>query len=240
LLIEDNAQWFPEPLPAAGLEGDLVCLSFGRGKPVSLLGGGVLLARDSIGVSIPAIGAPVESGGLSLRVHLYNLLLSRRLYPLVNRNPFFELGKTAFKPLGGVGAMDPLRQRCLLDASRHYVAGSRSTENAWERLFPGSALPARLGDEGVRQGRLLRYPILCRDRAYRDRLWQLLDDAGLGASAMYRVALPEVAGVAGKFRLAGDYEGAREFAGRLLTLPVHGGVAPADIERAERLVRSSV
>src|SRR5580700_2083909 len=47
-LIEDDAQWYPEKTGGAGLQGDLVCLSFGRGKPVSLLGGGALLVREAL------------------------------------------------------------------------------------------------------------------------------------------------------------------------------------------------
>ncbi|CBL44145.1 Glycosyl transferase, group 1 [gamma proteobacterium HdN1] len=42
LLIEDSAQWFPEGDPSTDFCGDLVVLSFGKGKPVSLLGGGLL------------------------------------------------------------------------------------------------------------------------------------------------------------------------------------------------------
>ena len=48
LLIEDNAQWFPELNNSDHLTGDFICLSFGRGKPVSLLGGGCLLVKETI------------------------------------------------------------------------------------------------------------------------------------------------------------------------------------------------
>ena len=46
LLIEDNAQWFPEPEDK--LYGDFVITSFGRGKPVNLLGGGLLLTNNRL------------------------------------------------------------------------------------------------------------------------------------------------------------------------------------------------
>ena len=46
LLIEDSAQLFPGSIDEANWQGDLVVISFGRGKPVSLLGGGAVLFRD--------------------------------------------------------------------------------------------------------------------------------------------------------------------------------------------------
>ncbi|UCB54712.1 MAG: DegT/DnrJ/EryC1/StrS family aminotransferase, partial [Thiotrichales bacterium] len=47
MLIEDSAQAFPGARESDIWGGDCVVLSFGRGKPVSLLGGGVVLFRDT-------------------------------------------------------------------------------------------------------------------------------------------------------------------------------------------------
>jgi dTDP-4-amino-4,6-dideoxygalactose transaminase len=236
LLIEDNAQWFPEPAQRSGPQGDLVCLSFGRGKPVSLLGGGALLSRTDENLDNANIDRAEQVGAaLSVKVCLYNLLLSRWLYAIANRNPLFELGKTVFKPLLGIRALDDVRGGAVTGAAQCYLAGSRWAEAAWGQVF--SDIDLRVSAD--RRGRLLRYPILCRSESHRDRLWQRLDQAGLGVSAMYRVALPEVEGVSGKFRLAADYTNARQFAGRLLTLPVHEGVTAADVMRAAAIVQAT-
>ena len=46
LLIEDSAQCFPPKSIEAGCYlADLIVLSFGRGKPINLMGGGALLIR---------------------------------------------------------------------------------------------------------------------------------------------------------------------------------------------------
>ena len=45
VLIEDDAQYLPLDSEPASYCGDLVIHSFGRGKPVSLVGGGALLIR---------------------------------------------------------------------------------------------------------------------------------------------------------------------------------------------------
>ena len=49
IVIEDSAQWYPDadgetPISSA-YHGDLVVLSFGKGKPLSLMGGGALLIK---------------------------------------------------------------------------------------------------------------------------------------------------------------------------------------------------
>ncbi|MEZ5583596.1 MAG: hypothetical protein R3F37_13375 [Candidatus Competibacteraceae bacterium] len=62
--------------------------------------------------------------------------------------------------------------------------------------------------------RLLRYPLLCRDRETRDRLLTRLETAGLGATAMYREALPWVPGVAAVLNAIPMLPGARAFAER--------------------------
>lgn len=237
LLVEDNAQWYPEPARTPALAGDLVCLSFGRGKPVSLLGGGALLISASQDTDIPALQPAQEAGiTLAIKARAFNALLHRRLYSLVNRNPMFELGKTEFKLLQGVRALDSMRYRSVHSAAMRYLALSRRVENAWVQAFSNNPVLNNLNVGADRRGRLLRYPVLCHSSSERDRLWRALDVAGLGISAMYKVALPQVSGVAGKFRASGDHANARDFAGRLLTLPVHEGVTRADISRAVAII----
>ncbi len=238
-LIEDDAQWFPEPADAAW-RGDLVCTSFGRGKPVSLLGGGMLWvdAAHADAIARLPLGPAVEPGA-SFRVQaaLINLLLHPRFYGLINRNPLFSLGQTRFKPLTGLRALDQCRRSLLVANVAAHVGRSREREQALSALL--AQTPALLDLAAVaneRKGRLLRYPVLCRDRDQRDALWQALQAAGLGATAMYQCVLPEVDGVDG-VRAAGSLTGARRFAERLLTLPVHAGVARRHLQRMAEVLR---
>lgn len=238
-LIEDNAQWFPEASQSSlspDLHGDMVCLSFGRGKPVSLLGGGVLLLKDGAppaDIHIePAVGSSAQ---WRLRVLLLNTVLHRRCYALLNRNPLISLGQTVYKPLAEVRGLDQQRRAYLGGAMKAYLALAREVENKWTealRDLPGIRLIADV----ERCGRLLRYPLLCSDAARRDAIWKALDAAGLGVSAMYQKPLVEIAGVRDRVEFAGDYPNVARFASRLLTLPTHTGVTPADIKRARNLV----
>ena len=243
LLIEDDAQWFPEPLMQPPLAGDLVCISFGRGKPVSLLGGGALLVSDALA---PLLTAPRDMPGqsgyqLAVKTLAYNQLLRPQFYQLLSRNPWLGLGQTRFKPLAAIHAMDPVRLALLPANIRKHV------EDAGDVQRQLCALLARCDGvrdlaaaAGERCGRLLRYPVLCENEVARDRLWQRLRQAGLGATAMYQRALPFIEGVAGRLAASPALPGAEAFAGRLLTLPVHAGVHRRHLRRLITVLRSEV
>jgi len=236
-LIEDNAQWFPEPGDGLALIGDLVCLSFGRGKPVSLLGGGLLLIRNDLDVKTPARAAARTDAALRTKTNLLNLLLHPRLYALVNRNPLLKIGETRFKALSEIRMLDARRAALLRGAVTHNLSMPRNLEDAWLQAITRVDDLYELNVVSTRRGRLLRYPVLASSADIRNDLWTRLDRAGLGVSAMYRNALPEVNGVAGKFDIFRDYVNAQNFAARLLTLPVHQRVPLSAIARMESIAK---
>lgn len=231
-LIEDNAQWFPEPTGGSALSGDLACLSFGRGKPVSLLGGGVLLAREGFDVGRVAdyVQLAVDSDSSDGKSRVYNMLLSPWIYGLVARAPFLKLGTTVFKPLHAVRAMETARLSLLGANAEVYLRRSENIAHQLTGMLPSTVmdLPSLLAD---RRGRLLRYPILCPDGESRDRWLSRLHRAGLGATAMYQRHLSGIDGIAEKVKFSGSLTGAQRFSRRLITLPVHSGVTVDDVQR---------
>lgn len=242
-LIEDDAQWFPEPSPDAPLLiGDAVVLSFGRGKPVSLLGGGALLVREGRESNPVLENLEVVSRERlpGLKIALYNRLLHPGWYGLIGRNPLLRVGETRYALLAGIHAMAEWRLELLGANIAVWLGRDRWREAAIAEVLAGCDavmvdLPRSL--EALAR-RLLRYPLLCRDREIRDRLLVRLADAGLGATAMYREALPWVPGVAPVLGTIPALPGARAFAERLLTLPVHDGVNRRDIERMGTIIRA--
>ncbi|MDQ2639178.1 MAG: DegT/DnrJ/EryC1/StrS family aminotransferase [Pseudomonadota bacterium] len=235
-LIEDDAQWFPVPdFPPTG---DFVCLSFGRGKPVSLLGGGALLARDSLHLpgfasTIAAIG---PDRGLAARVLAYNLLRHPRCYGLVSRNPLFRLGATEYQPLRSIEPMSANALAILPANVEQQLSGSAEVRaRIAGGLDEAMNLPLNAGD---RCGQLLRYPVLCADRQTRDRKLQQLQAAGLGATAMYGLPLAQIPRIAELASIVGEHHGAVAFSNRLLTLPLHDGVTTSDAERMVRILRA--
>lgn len=236
VLVEDDAQWFPEP--GSALSGDAVCLSFGRGKPVSLLGGGALLLRNGVFDDFVAAAelaqAVLPGASYRWKVRAYNTLLHPLGYGLLSRNPLLQLGRTVFKPLPAIAALDEERARLLTpNCNAYHARPQTAAAQLRERLPAALDLPLQLGE---RSGRLLRYPLLCADGAQRDALLHALRAAGLGASAMYREVLPEIEGVGAQVEVRSPLPGARRFAARLLTLPVHAGVGAADVERMAAII----
>lgn len=246
-LIQDSAQAFPK-FPETQWQGDYVVLSFGRGKPVSLLHGGAVLARDPELIStlpIPLLRASswYATPRMLLRSVLYNALLSRFVYWLPSSLPFLRLGETHFEPLVGIGAMD----QAMLDLLPVNVYACRERESQAELELRSLLLRDNDPDiidlaavccAGGTSAQLLRYPILVRGAARRARLYECLQRAGLGASKLYQRALPEIPGLEAMF--AGvDVPQARRFADSLLSLPVHSRVRSSDIEKMGRCINAS-
>lgn len=267
-LIQDSAQALPKPSDPQW-QGDYVVLSFGRGKPVSLLHGGAVLLRNpdyaaalphttglvqsgfTCGVVLPgsSVHSPLTSSDVfrfRLKALAYNLLISPRMYWLLARLPFLGLGETLYEPLDSTVPVDPILGDFLSENVNAY----------WCRLDTVQAkLTALLADVGKghlldlftacretdRTPKLLRYPVLVADPALRDRLFHALDREGLGVSKMYPVTLPYIRGLENHLRVAGEsYPNAEAFARRILTFPIHSQVREHDLLRMHACIRAVI
>ena len=246
LLIEDSAQLFPGSIAEADWQGDMVVISFGRGKPVSLLGGGAVLFRDEkLGRLLPDY--PVIKGGMGqrlaygLKAMLYNRLISPRSYWSLQWFPFLHLGETRYHPLEVIGPLDVIRRR-LLNANVADYLGKNP-----DMRIPISGMIDSLADDGIvnlpvacklpMQQRLLRYPLLI-DPVERDRVYAHLSESGMGVSVMYPGILPTISGLDSLLAGRGPFPAAERFAARLLTLPTHAGVRREDIQTMAAIMHS--
>lgn len=232
LLIEDSAQAYPPAGLVAG-RADFSVLSLGRGKPVSLLSGGVVLASDDALVAALPVPRPIEGSRwrICLKAAAYNCLRKPQLYWVAESLPL-GLGKTRYQPLRRIDALDRVRQRALGGAVRHYQSTGGSIQHALRSGLKAAANGALLdlADVCAPEARLLRYPLLAAKPELRGRLVRVLGRAGLGGSGLYGSALPAVEGIPAELRRH-RLPNAADFAGRLLTLPVHEGVTSAHVER---------
>lgn len=245
-LIHDCAQSFQ-----AGIESplDTVILSFGRGKPVSLLGGGAVLTRMSPANSGKGAPLPKATAGNRIRFRAkataYNLLARPGAYWIPERIPFLRLGETRYKALENIAPASPAALAYLQsNAQRH----TRSTGESRRRLRAGLGtldvpglvdLPARCNVDD--DAPLLRYPLLLPDKAKRDAVLQQLRHAGLGASSFYDAVLPDIEGVPFDAVIEPDLlPNARSFAERLLTLPCHDDVESRDVDAMLRILKDKL
>jgi len=240
VLIEDSAQFFPGGQDEPDWRGDLVVLSFGRGKPVSLLGGGALLVRDTeLGGLVPEPANPaqvdaVQQMSFRLKAILYNQMINPWLYWIPQQLPFLHLGETRYHPLRNIGAIDAARFSMLAANVKEYRDDTIVGQQAVAEMLAGHGFrPDELVDlAGICQvpvnRRLLRYPLIV-NRLVREELYMNLERKGLGPSRMYPFALPAISGLESMLSGQGPFPVADAFAARVLTLPVHGRVREADI-----------
>lgn len=243
VLIEDNAQWWPEADEAGPLiYGDLSICSFGRGKPVSLLGGGCLFKRADCEQPWPEAQAAEAGNSSFLKMRLFNLLLHPLCYRVLDVMPGLNLGQTVYHPLEGLSEMDAGRRSLLLANIRRHEQKSREKEVWWRDALTdvrGITLAADRAQEGV--GRLLRMPVLLEQPSQRDAVVALLKRAGIGATAMYAKPLHQIEGVAEAIPVMGaHFPAAAHYAGSMLTLPVHSGLSRQHVDEAAGVLRHTM
>ena len=209
-----------------GDRGDVGVLSFGRGKPVSALGGGALVWRSPpLGAAVPdAVAEPRRVAAL-LRAMAYDLVRN----PLVLRGlaaiPMLGIGTTEYDPEFSRGPM-PGAAVALAAALMPELDGANGARAQRARMLAARLmkdtgfvpLVAGAGDIGVHP----RLGILAPTRARRDAALSAL--IPFGATRMYPTPLGEIPEL--RPHLVGETRcpGAEDFCGRVLTLPTHAGM----------------
>jgi dTDP-4-amino-4,6-dideoxygalactose transaminase len=246
-LVEDSAQCLP-PLDNR-TASDFVVLSFGRGKPVSLLHGGTVLAtrsqtRESLVATPQKQSGLLDSAAFNAKAGLYNLFRSPSLYWIPATLPFMRLGETRFEPLASIDPMDQPAMKRLPAAVNAYRRTRCESQYLTAQMVSGFArealidLPRVCCDNDV--PRLLRYPLLVTSSNTRNLLLHGLSTAGLGASSMYATTLPRISGLEQILADQGPFPNAEEFSRALITLPTHAGVKSADIHAMEHILEKTL
>jgi len=240
LIIEDRAQSFITPEEATQLMGDYVIFSFGKGKPVSLLGGGALLIKTSpsfIKTNTPPLSADIlvavkQDLKLPWLIRLYNLIVLPFFYHLLMKVPGLSIGETHYHAPKKITPLDNSR-RLLLRANidKQYRTRSSQAQKTLYTLYKHSTEIHTLGNIKFTPA-LLRFPMLCKDLATRDRLVTKFNTHGIGASKMYQTILPNMNGTPlSELEQQKSYPNAQQFANRLLTLPCHSGVNATSLQK---------
>ena len=241
-LIEDNAQWFPDENNRKELVGDCVSISFGRGKPVSMLGGGLVLIRQGLtnDTDLRDQLKKYQTNFCSsnqiaffTKSILYNLLINPILYGMLTRVPGLNLGETKYKPLNSIEPFEKIKRRLLGENIHHYLNLEPTAQLYLQtHLDNGSDVVHSLPNKYLdRTKRLLRFPVLFEDQALRDHKFNELNKSGLGASKLYNCILPEIDGTAAYLCDHDDLPNAYDFSRRLITLPVHSLVKQRHLDK---------
>jgi len=236
--IEDAAQGAGGELsgrPLGGL-GDLAVLSFGRGKGITGGRGGALLARDAAWqaqVEAVALDAPRGGPGELIALAAQWLLTRPSVYGLPAGLPWLGLGQTVYHPPHPASGLSALAAGVLTIttalAPAEAEARRRNASVLLHRLRGG---PGHLVSPpaGARPG-WLRLPLRLPDRPSVD----LAVDPrarSLGVYPGYPLVLGDLPGFARRLvERETPMPGARTLARELVTLPTHGALKTADLER---------
>lgn len=216
-----------------GARGELGVLSFGRGKPVSALGGGALVwPRAPVDLELPSEPDPGRLTAVA-RMLSFQLALWPPAFRLLAAIPALGIGETRFEPEfpgGGIPApAQALLGPALACAAHEARKRAACARNLAERIAEQGGWRPLLAPAGV-DGVYPRLALLAPDNEARDRALTELTILGAGASSMYPASLDEVPALRAHLAHTRDCPGARDVAARVLTLPTHGGLRGSRLE----------
>ena len=218
IVVEDCAQAWPGASPSPA---DAVLLSFGRGKPLPLGGGGAVLHR----------GRPLDPGREKSSTGLAGAVVfaSTRFlahpvsYRALEALPFLGVGTTVYDPgfpmRGSLhGWQARLGCRTLSELPLWAERRTAHARRLADRIgaIPGWTITKPAGAEGP-----LRLPVLAPSRGARDAVSKALRRRGVASSAMYPGTLADIPSLRPHvINPDARLSGATEVAARILTLPV--------------------
>lgn len=246
MVIEDAAQATGAWLSGRrlGSWGDLAVLSFGRGKGWTGGGGGALLLNSDIVSSLPSPEelAPAHGAlGSGVKLTAQWLLARPWLYALPASLPFLQLGQTAYRAPEALGRMSAQSAGVLLataplmdqefDRRRVNAASLRKAVHA----TPAGTLPILPEDA---HPSWLRLPLLLSERFLAGI--ELPAARRLGIMPGYPLPLSRLPGFESRrAQGAGEFPGAELLARQLVTLPTHGQLSTADLERLKQWLHAA-
>lgn len=250
-IVEDAAQSFGNR--SSGALGDLGVVSFGRGKPLSLLSGGAVLVNNKaligpVEQAFQSLSAPPEDAFfwryLSL-LFLYAVFFHPRTHWLPRSIPQLKLGETHFslefdvKKIGkGVREFGETVCPRFDEIRRTRLNLSMEYRNRFDKFSEKFAfLPEVANDE---QSVLLRFPVIFKNAHSRDRAMSQLIKRGLGASGSYPVPLNELEGASAYIGNRNSaFPNAKAISEKILTLPLHSCVTEKDVKIIEKILSST-
>lgn len=251
LVIEDAAQAFGNEDRSTGtklgLIGDAGFFSFGRGKPISMLYGGLVATKSNAiynrCVEIYHDSVPHSSITENLiyltRLGCYSIFSNPSFYWAPQRLPFLHLGETIFEPDFTISKGSNISSgiaRILLqdldnDKKNRMARAQWYIENVPDTVVSTRALSVAYP--------FLRYPLLTKDRTTRDVLLKKLNSIGISGALFYPCPLNELPGLLGVLHDNNVYHNAKKLSETLLTLPVHDRVTKHDVSRIKRVIEST-
>lgn len=226
----------------AGTRGDVGIFSLGRGKSLSAIEGGLIVANNediSHAIELDMEGLRqaelARTSYLLLQLAAYVTLLHPSRYWIPNSLPFLKLGTTEFNPQFAVGALQPIAAHLVAlqwDRIREITRTRRSNAaRLTEGLHAGHTFYCPQPTPGT-EAASVRLPVIAPNESTRALAVARLNHANIGASCFYPSAICDIPGI-GPFMATRNHHcrNAEHLSRTLFTLPVHPLVERTDISR---------
>lgn len=240
-LIQDSAQALPRI--KAHWPGDYIVLSFGRGKPLNLLGGGALIDRLNSDTDVSDFVRRVRLldcvRSSRIAAVAFNILTKPTPYWLLSALPGIGLGRVFYEPLKDTGQLSESRLKKLDSAFSEYLKQPSYRTSIWRpalQAWNSLGISPLFGDSTEVPPEALRLTLLAPTQAARDQIFNLLYRAHLGATRLYRDALPDIPGMPKLVSDQGPFPNATDLAHRLLTLPTHDLVTQSTVDSTRQII----
>jgi dTDP-4-amino-4,6-dideoxygalactose transaminase len=243
-VILDNAQADPSRDTAPNAAG--IVWSFGRGKPVNSLGGGLAVICKDVYFRnampfyerIPRATA-MDSIRYLVNVLGFRLFFNPYAYRALFSCPFLHLGETIYRADFEIVSMNRLNRMVIqniMSRIRRIRQMRRMICERYETVFK------EFGDEIATFGntRSFRYPVLFLKEGFRDRICRDLLGKGIFASGLYPRPLNVQPGLRTALNDDTTYPDADYISRNLLTLPVNEFVTDRVVRQIEESVTTGL
>ncbi|NMC43892.1 MAG: DegT/DnrJ/EryC1/StrS aminotransferase family protein [candidate division Zixibacteria bacterium] len=230
LIVDDAAQGYGIKAKGRflGLGGNIGFFSFGRGKNLSLVGGGLLATNnDFLGEKITALSEAELPGAEStgkewLMALAYNPATHPFWFNILSRLPGITLGVSRFDPEFPTAETSMYKIRLLHEVFRMAEAENENRLRVARRymeLLQGRANVALPRSRVDGNPGTLRFPVLVANVGRREEILRQGSRRGWGLSGMYPTALNRIPRLSQES--AANLPGAEAIARSIVTLPTH-------------------
>lgn len=227
-----------------GTIGDVGFFSLGRGKNLSSGGGGVIVTRSATiatAVQEEYDRLPEESrwtaAGSLAELAATEAFIHPRFYWLPAGLPFLGLGETRFYRDFPIERMAEARAGTLDRWRQRLAAANEARREQAEALIQDlTSLAPDVQVVTAPEASYLRLPVLVRDHTVKQAFCARAAALGLGISGAYPGTIQQIPELQDRL-VVREYPGAMEVVERLVTLPTHRFVQPADRARICQVLR---
>lgn len=226
----------------SGTAADIGIFSLGRGKPLPLGEGGLMVTNSdkiaaALGAAIHSLphSSPTEELTLLAKAIATSIFLSPHLYWIPNSMKFLKLGVTEFDPAFPITRLSRVSRLLLarflpLLTSLNQARVIKALQFAG--VFEGNSDFSSPTIAADARPIFLRFPVLANQPSSRDRALRELLRSGIGATPFYPTAICDIPGIAEHMAVSHFHRPrAEELSLRLLTIPTHQFTRAEDFHR---------